>query len=65
MNNILEKIEERLDKVISDLENINDKKLIKPIDDLESIKGLIITHDILKLSGQIGWNIKKESKNAQ
>jgi len=63
MNNILEKIEERLDKVISDLENINDKKLIKPIDDLESIKGLIITNDILKLSGQIGWNIKKENKN--
>ena len=62
MNNILEKIEKRLDKIISNLKNINNKELKRPIDDLEGIKGTIITHDIVRLSGQIGWNEKKEGK---
>ena len=62
MNNILEKIEKKLDKVISNLKNINNKELTKPIDDLEVIKGTIIAFDIVRLSGQIGWNEKKENK---
>jgi len=62
MNNILEKIEKKLDKVISNLKNINNKELTKPIDDLEGIKGTIIAFDIVKLSSQVGWNEKKENK---
>ena len=62
MSNILEKIEKKLDKVISNLKNINNKELTRPIDDLEGIKGKIITHDIVRLSSQVGWNEKKEGK---
>jgi len=62
MNNILEKIEKKLDKVISNLKNINNKELTKPIDDLEGIKGTIIAFDIVRLSSQVGWNEKKENK---
>lgn len=62
MSDVLEKIEERLDKVISNLENMKDKKLIKTIDDLEGIKTIILTDDIIKLSGQLHWRTKREKK---
>jgi|DEB0MinimDraft_10_1074344.scaffolds.fasta_scaffold89601_2 hypothetical protein len=62
MSNVLSKIETRLDKAISDLEKMNDNKLAKVIDDLEGIKTIIITDDIIKMSGQINWNIQKEKK---
>jgi len=61
MTRILEKLEQGLDKVINDLENMNDNKLIKVIDDLEGLKGDIMVNDIVELSGQIGWNEKKEN----
>ena len=63
MNNVLEKIETKLDKAISDLEQINNKNLFKIIDDLEGIKTIIITHDIIKMSGQLNWLNKKGDKN--
>jgi len=62
MSNVLSKIETRLDKAISDLEKMNDNKLAKVIDDLEGIKTIIITDDIIKMSGKINWNIQKEKK---
>jgi len=62
MSNVLSKIETKLDKAISDLEKMNDNKLAKVIDDLEGIKTIIITDDIIKMSGQINWNIQKEKK---
>jgi hypothetical protein len=62
MSNVLSEIETRLDKAISDLEKMNDNKLAKVIDDLEGIKTVIITDDIIKMSGQINWNIQKEKK---
>jgi tetrahydromethanopterin S-methyltransferase subunit G len=62
MNHLLEEIEKRLDKIISDLEKIDSKKLSKQIDDLEGIKTKILTHDIVRLSGQINWNLKKEKQ---
>jgi len=62
MSNVLSKIETRLDKAISDLEKMNDNKLAKVIDDLEGIKTIIITDDIIKMSGQINWNIQKQKK---
>jgi len=61
MSNVLSKIETRLDKAISDLEKMNDNKLAKVIDDLEGIKTIIITDDIIKMSGQINWNIQKDN----
>ena len=61
MTRILEKLEQGLDKVIKDLENMNDNKLIKIIDDLEGLKGDIMVNDIVELSGKIGWNEKKEN----
>jgi hypothetical protein len=61
MTRILEKLEQGLDKVINDLENMNDNKLIKVIDDIECLKGDIMVNDIVELSGQIGWNEKKEN----
>jgi len=61
MSNISEKLEQGLDKAIKDLENMNDNKLVKVIDDLEGLKGDIIVNDIVELSGQIGWNEKKDS----
>lgn len=62
MSNVLNKIENRLDKAISDLEKMEDNKLAKVIDDLEGIKTIIITDDIIKMSGQINWNLKKEKQ---
>ena len=61
MTRVLEKLEQGLDKAINDLENMNDNKLIKVIDDLEGLKGDIMVNDIVELSGQIGWNEKKEN----
>ena len=61
MIRILKKLEQGLDKVIKDLENMNDNKLVKIIDDLEGLKGDIMVNDIVELSGQIGWNEKKEN----
>ena len=63
MNDVMQKIETKLDKSISDLESLNDNKLIKIIDDLEGIKTIIITHDIMRMSGQLNWINKKENKN--
>ena len=42
MNDVMQKIETKLDKSISDLESLNDNKLIKIIDDLEDIKTIIM-----------------------
>jgi hypothetical protein len=63
MSNVLEKIEIKLDKAISDLEKMNDKKLYKLIDDLEGIKQIIIIEDCVRMSGQLNWLNKKENKN--
>jgi hypothetical protein len=63
MSNVLEKIETKLDKAISDLEKMNDKKLYKLIDDLEGIKQIIIIEDCVRMSGQLNWLNKKENKN--
>tara|TARA_R110000803_G_scaffold87009_1_gene153579 strand:+ start:70 stop:282 length:213 start_codon:yes stop_codon:yes gene_type:complete len=64
-NKVLTKIETKLDKLISDLENIKDNKLLKIIYDLEGIKQIIILNDLERMSGQIKWLNKKESKNEQ
>tara|TARA_R110001599_G_scaffold243_1_gene997 strand:+ start:358 stop:561 length:204 start_codon:yes stop_codon:yes gene_type:complete len=61
-NEVLKKIETKLDKSISDLENVKDDKLLKIIDDLEGIKQIIIIDDLERMSGQIKWLNKKESK---
>jgi hypothetical protein len=61
-NEVLTKIETKLDKSISDLENIKDDKLLKIIDDLEGIKQIIIVEDLVRMSGQIKWLNKKENK---
>ena len=61
-NEVLKKIETKLDKSISDLKNIKDNKLLKIIDDLEGIKQIIIIDDLERMSGQIKWLNKKESK---
>ena len=63
MSNVLEKIETKLDKAISDLEKMNNKKLYKLIDDLEGIKQIIIIEDCVRMSGQLNWLNKKENKN--
>jgi len=63
MNNTLSKIENKLDKIISDLEQLKDNKLIKIIDELESVKTIIITHDLVRMAGQLKWLDKKENKN--
>ena len=61
-NEVLTKIETKLDKSISDLENIKDDKLLKIIDNLEGIKQIIIVEDLVRMSGQIKWLNKKENK---
>ena len=61
-NKVLTLIETKLDKSISDLENIKDDKLLKIIDNLEGIKQIIIVEDLVRMSGQIKWLNKKENK---
>ena len=61
-NEVLKKIETKLDKSISDLENIKDNKLLKIIDDLEGIKQIIILDDLERMSGQMKWLNKKGDK---
>jgi hypothetical protein len=63
MSNVLEKIETKLDKAISDLEQMNNNNLLKIIDDLEGIKQIILIEDCTRLSGQLNWLSKKENKN--
>jgi len=58
-------VKDKLDKSISDLENVKDDKLLKIIDDLEGIKQIIIIDDLERMSGQIKWLNKKERKNEQ
>ena len=58
-NKVLTLIEKKLDKSISDLENIKEDKLLKIIDDLEGIKQIIILNDLERMSGQMKWLDKK------
>ena len=59
MNDVMQKIETKLDKSISDLESLNDNKLIKIIDDLDD-KTIIITHDIMRMFKQLNCINKKQ-----
>jgi|TARA_R110000744_G_scaffold28191_1_gene68187 hypothetical protein len=75
-NEVLTKIEKKLDKSISDLTKFGnvvffddgsekitgDKKIIKIIDDLEGIKQIIILDDLERMGGQIKWLDKKGDK---
>jgi len=61
-NKVLTLIETKLDKSISDLENIKDDKLLKIIDDLEGIKQIIILDDLERMGGQMKWLNKKGDK---
>ena len=72
-NEVLTKIEKKLDKSISDLTKFGnvvffddgsekitgDKKINKIIDDLEGIKQIIILNDLERMSGQMKWLDKK------
>ena len=59
------KIEKKLDKVIKKANNLMKRKVweVAPlIEDLESIKGDIITDDVVRTSGQLNWLDKKKLK---
>ena len=59
------KVEKKLDKVIQKAHNLlksNVWEVAPLIEDLESIKGDIITDDIVRMSGQWNWLDRKDKK---